>query len=353
MRYLRPDLLQLQPYDAGLAIGADKLDANEFPWDWPPGFKQKLSLLWEKEIPSNRYPEAQQWRLKQAIAAYAGAAPEQISVGNGSDELIRSLFIATCLGGRGGILVPEPTFSMYAILAESLGIPVVRVPRHPESFALDLGRCQEAIAEQRVRVVCLVDPNSPTGNGLTAAEWEWVEGLPEEILVIVDEAYFEFSQHTALPKLAEHPNWVILRTFSKAFRLAAHRVGYAIGHPQLIQVLEAIRLPYNLSAISQWAARLALEHAEELLADVALIRQEREALYQALQELPGVRVWPSQANFLYFRVANWDPQALQQAWQELGTCVRCTGGGLRLTVGTPEENQRALERLRLLLQPVR
>jgi histidinol-phosphate aminotransferase len=350
LRYLRPDLLQLQPYAAVPPLTADKLDANEFPWDWPVGFKQKLSLLWEEEILSNRYPDAQHWRLKQAIAAYAGAAPEQISVGNGSDELIRSLLIATCLGDRGGILVPEPTFSMYAILAESLGIPVVRVPRHPETFALDLKQCQEAMTGQQVRVVCLVDPNSPTGNGLTAAEWEWVEGLPEEVLVILDEAYFEFSQHTALPKLAEHPNWVILRTFSKAFRLAAHRVGYAIGHPQLIQVLEAIRLPYNLSAISQWAAQLALEHADELLADVALIRQEREALYHALQELPGVRVWPSQANFLYFRVAGWDPQELQRAWQELGTCVRCSGGGLRLTVGSSEENQRALERLRQILQ---
>jgi histidinol-phosphate aminotransferase len=350
LQYLRPDLLYLKPYDAVPAPAADKLDANEFPLDWPVGFKQKLSLLWEKGIPSNRYPDAHHQGLKQAIAAYAGADPAQISLGNGSDELIRSLLIATCVGERGSVLVAEPTFSMYAILAQSLGIPVVRVPRHPETFALDLGRCQQAVAEQRVRVVCLVDPNSPTGNGLSTAEWEWVEGLPAEILVILDEAYFEFSQHTALPKLAEHPNWVILRTFSKAFRLAAHRVGYAIGHPQLIQVLDSIRLPYNLSAISQWAVQIALEHAEEFLADLPLIRQERDALYQALQELPGVRVWPSQANFLYFRVAGWDPQDLQRAWQELGTCVRCTGGGLRLTVGTPEENQRALERLRQILR---
>lgn len=350
LQYLRPDLLHLKPYDAVPAPAADKLDANEFPLDWPAGFKQKLSLLWEKGIPSNRYPDAHHQGLKQAIAAYAGAEPEQISLGNGSDELIRSLLIATCLGGRGGILVAEPTFSMYAILAQSLGIPVVRVPRDPETFALDLERCQQALREHPIRVVCLVDPNSPTGNGLTAAEWEWVEGLPEEILVILDEAYFEFSRHTALPKLAEHPNWVILRTFSKAFRLAAYRVGYAVGHPQLVQVLDGIRLPYNLTALSQWAVQMALEHAEELLADVTLICQEREALYQALQELPGVRVWPSQANFLYFRVAGWDPQKLQRAWQELGTGVRYTGGGLRLTVGTPEENRRALERLRQILQ---
>jgi histidinol-phosphate aminotransferase len=134
LRYLRPDLLQLQPYAAVPPLTADKLDANEFPWDWPVGFKQKLSLLWEEEILSNRYPDAQHRRLKQAIAAYAGAAPEQISVGNGSDELIRSLLIATCLGDRGGILVPEPTFSMYAILAESLGIPVVRVPPPPRDL---------------------------------------------------------------------------------------------------------------------------------------------------------------------------------------------------------------------------
>lgn len=350
MQYLRPELLCLKPYDAVSPLAADKLDANEFPLDWPQGFKQKLSLLWEKGIPSNRYPDANHRSLKQAIAAYAGADPAQISVGNGSDELIRSLLIATCLGGRGSILVPEPTFSMYAILAESLGIPVVRVAREPESFALDLQACEQALAEHPIRVVCLVDPNSPTGNGLSAAEWAWIETLPAEILVILDEAYFEFSQHTALPKLADHPNWVILRTFSKAFRLAAHRVGYAIGHPQLIQVLESIRLPYNLPAISQWAAQIALEHVEEFLADLPLLRQQRDILEQALLRLPGVRVWPSQANFLYLRVEGRDPQQLQRDLQDLGTCVRCTGGGIRLTVGTPEENQRALDRLRQLLQ---
>lgn len=349
LQYLRPDLLHLKPYDAVLPLAADKLDANEFPLDWPEGFKQKLSLLWEKGIPSNRYPDANHHGLKQAIAAYAGADPSQISVGNGSDELIRSLLIATCLGGRGSILVPEPTFSMYAILAQSLGIPVVRVERDPESFALNWEVCQRALAEHPIRVVCLVDPNSPTGNSLSAAEWAWIETLPPQILVILDEAYFEFSQHTALPKLADHPNWVILRTFSKAFRLAAHRVGYAIGHPQLIQVLESIRLPYNLPAISQWAVQIALEHAEEFLADLPLLRQQQEILEQALLELPGARVWPSQANFLYLRVEGRDPQQLQRDWQDLGTCVRCTGGGIRLTVGTPEENQRALERLRQLL----
>ncbi|MEN9202768.1 MAG: histidinol-phosphate transaminase [Thermostichus sp. DG_1_6_bins_120] len=350
MQYLRSDLLDLKPYDAVLPVAADKLDANEFPWDWPTGFKQKLSLLWEKGIPSNRYPDANHHGLKQAIAAYAGADPSQISVGNGSDELIRSLLIATCLGGRGSILVPEPTFSMYAILAQSLGIPVVRIKRDPESFALNLEGCQQALAEHRIRVVCLVNPNSPTGNSLNTSEWAWVETLPPEILVVLDEAYFEFSRHTALPKLADHPNWVVLRTFSKAFRLAAHRVGYAMGHPQLIQVLESIRLPYNLTAFSQWAVQIALEHAEEFLADLPLLRQERETLYNALQQLPGVRVWPSQANFLYFQVEGWDPHRLQQEWQALGTCVRATGGGIRLTVGTPEENQRALERLRQLLQ---
>ncbi|MEN9246418.1 MAG: histidinol-phosphate transaminase [Thermostichales cyanobacterium SRBZ-1_bins_19] len=343
--YLRPSLLPLQPYDAVPAYQADKLDANEFPLDMPEWFKTKLALVWEKAISSNRYPEASHHGLKEAIAAYAGVNADQVSLGNGSDELIRSVLIATCLENRGPILVAEPTFSMYAIIAQSLGIPVIRTRRQENTMAMDVQLCQQALEEEGARVVCVTSPNSPTGNALTAEEWNWLEGIPDRVLVLIDEAYFEFCGQTAVPRLPEHPNWVVLRTFSKAFRLAAHRVGYAIGDPGLIRVLEAIRLPYNLPSFSQWAAQLALEHRGELLADVELIRQERARLYPLLQAMPGLRVWPSQANFFYLRHASWDLGALQRAWLAAGTCVRLTGGGLRLTVGTRAENERALQRL--------
>ncbi len=356
MEFLRPALLRFEPYDAVLPQTADKLDANEFPRDLPEWFKKKLSLVWEKGIASHRYPDATHGSLKQAIAKYAGVAADQISMGNGSDELIRSLLLVSCLEGRGGVLVPEPTFSMYAVTAETLGIPVVRVPRDPVSLGLDLSACQQALQENRIRVVCLVSPNSPTGNGVTEAEWQWARSLPADVLVIVDEAYYEFSRQTVAAEVIDRPNWVVLRTFSKGFRLAAHRVGYAIAHPQVARVLEAIRLPYNLPMFSQWAVQLALDFAEDLLVEVPAILQERDRLFEALAQIPEVQIWPSQANFLYLRVKGWDLKRLQQEWLNQGTCARYTGGGLRLTVGTSEENQRSLwnlqQALHLTQQPL-
>ncbi len=347
--FIRPSLLHLHAYDAVIPQSADKLDANEFPADMPEWFKKKLSLVWEKGIASNRYPDANHGGLKQRIATYVGVEADQISIGNGSDELIRSILMMSCLEGHGGILVAQPTFSMYAILAETLGIPVVRVQRHDATMAMDLEACQRAIQQQSIRVVFVVSPNSPTGNGLTAAEWDWIRSLPPEILVVIDEAYFEFSGQTAVPELEDRPNWVILRTFSKAFRLASHRVGYAIAAPEVIQILEGIRLPYNLPMFSQWAVQLALDYADELLAEIPQICEQREWLAQALSQFSQIQLWPSEANFLYLRVRDWDLALLQREWLIQGTCVRHTGGGIRLTVGTPEENQRALDRLQKIL----
>ncbi|MEO1134479.1 MAG: histidinol-phosphate transaminase [Cyanobacteria bacterium J06639_1] len=350
MDLLRPDLLDLQPYESVAAPHAAKLDANEYPEDVPEWFKKKLSLVWEKGIASHRYPDGNHRSLKRAIASYAGVDPSQISIGNGSDELIRSLLLATCLGDRGGILVAPPTFSMYGITARTLGIPVLSVPRHPEALTWNIDAAQQAIAQQSIRVVFLVSPNSPTGTPVAAETWEWVRSLPESILVVVDEAYFEFTHKTAVADLAQHPNWLVMRTFSKAFRLAAHRVGYAIAHPELIRVLEAIRLPYNLPTLSQWAVQLALENADELLAGLPALGKERDRLYTELQALPAVRVWPSAANFLYLRVAGWELADFQQALVEQGTCVRHTGGGLRVTVGTPNENDSLLQGVRTILE---
>ncbi|HEY9828622.1 MAG TPA: histidinol-phosphate transaminase [Stenomitos sp.] len=366
LSFLRPDLLQFTAYtphpeaEGDPALPMDRLDTNESPYDLPAELKQKLAWTYTHQIEANRYPDGGHEALKQAIATYvsesAGAGiqvtPEQISVGNGSDELIRSLLIATCLGDRGSILVAHPTFSMYGILAQTLGIGVETIER-TDSFALDLDQADGAIAKSgpsAVRAVFMVHPNSPTGNPLTAAEIDWLRQLPAEILVVIDEAYFEFCGHTLVTELAQHPNWVILRTFSKAFRLAAHRVGYAIAHPTLIQVLEKVRLPYNLPAMSQAAAQLALTYRQDLLSNIPELRQERARLAAALEALPMLRLWPSAANFLYGRLET-DAQTAQlsQRLKQLGTSIRHTGGGLRITLGTPQENDRTLARIQQIL----
>ncbi|CAD5970730.1 Histidinol-phosphate aminotransferase [Planktothrix agardhii] len=371
LSFLRNDLNQLQAYaphpggNSGSPIETqilDRLDTNECPYDLPEELKQKLAWTYQHEIETNRYPDGSHFPLKIAIANYineiisnseAFVNPEQISVGNGSDELIRSILIATCLGGEGSILVANPTFSMYGIIAQTLGISVVGIGRDKDTFEMDLNAAKTAIETTQnppIRVVFVVHPNSPTANALTDNELDWLRQLPEQILVVIDEAYFEFSQTSVIEELKQHPNWVILRTFSKAFRLASLRAGYAIAHPELITALEKVRLPYNLPSFTQTAALLALNNCQDLLKVIPEILAERTNLINALTENKQLKIWRSDANFIYIRLTDEQnsDQALNQIMQQLktkGTLVRHTGGGLRITVGRPNENQRTIERL--------
>jgi histidinol-phosphate aminotransferase len=367
--FIRSDLTSLQayaPHPGGSAdssiVEIDRLETNESPYDLPLALKQELAQIWVEEIESNRYPDGGHDALKAAIAAYVSESasstptilPSQISVGNGSDELLRSILIATCVGGAGSILVAAPTFSMYGILAQTLGIPVVTVDRSPVNFEVDVVAAQAAIAAEPIRVVFMVHPNSPTGNALTAAELDWMRSLPPDILVVIDEAYFEFSQQTVITELATHPNWIVLRTFSKAFRLAAHRVGYAVAHPQLIATLEQVRLPYNLPSISLAAAQIALQHRHSLLATIPETIGERDRLFAILTALHQLKVWRSDANFIYARITDVNNPDLAMAesvlqLKQLGTSIRHTGGGLRITIGSPAENDRTGLRLSKLL----
>ncbi|MEG4091123.1 histidinol-phosphate transaminase [Microcoleus sp. Pol12B4] len=385
--FIRKDLAELTAYTPhpGGASGEpahseraiDRLDTNECPYDLPEELKKKLAWSYQQLIETNRYPDGGHAALKEAIAQYVNESlnvvplikgelggvtlpktaitADNISVGNGSDELIRSLLIATCLGGQGSILVANPTFSMYGIIAQTLGIPVVSVSRKEENFEIDIEVAKRAIAQNQnppVRAVFVVHPNSPTANALTTDEIEWLSSLPEQILVVIDEAYFEFSQNTLADQLHQHPNWIILRTFSKAFRLASMRVGYAIAHPELAAALEKIRLPYNLPSFSQTAAELALAQRQLLLATISETISERTKLTAALTQHQKLQVWPSAANFVYLRVkagegesAEQEHKQIMQQLKEGGTLIRHTGGGLRITVGSPEENQRTLDRI--------
>lgn len=375
--FIRSDLVQLAAYtphpgaepDSLLSSvpsrvpeHLDPLDTNECPYDLPPELKEKLAWTIQHGLAANRYPDGGHGALKGAIAEYVNESAgltgsfsaAEISVGNGSDELIRSLLIATCIGGEGAVLVASPTFSMYGILARTLGVPVVTVGRHGETFETDLAAAQQAIDQPQgvpVRVVFMVHPNSPTGNGLTEAELAWLRQLPDHILVVVDEAYFEFSQHTTVAEALHRPNWVVLRTFSKAFRLAAYRVGYAVANAELIAALEKVRLPYNLPGATQAAAQLALTHRQELLAIIPQIQAQRQALGLAMATSTPLHPWPTVANFIYARPQHSQESmaaALEQWFDRLkaqGTLIRHTGGGLRITIGTPAENQRTLAHL--------
>lgn len=346
----------------------DRLDTNESPYDLPPELKEKLAWEYQQIIETNRYPDGGHETLKNAIALYVNESANvfssfftaaNISVGNGSDELIRSILIASCVGGEGSVLIANPTFSMYGILAQTLGIPVVTVGRNEANFEIDLQAADKAIEQTQnppIRVVFVVHPNSPTANALTAAELAWLRSLSDRILVVIDEAYFEFSHNTLASELPQHPNWMIMRTFSKAFRLAAHRVGYCLAQQQLITILEKVRLPYNLPSVSIAAALIALQNRKLLLKSIPQTLFERAKLIETLSQYPTLQVAESAANFVYVRLKsnalNQEDDYLINITQKLrtaGTLVRHINGGLRITVGTPEENLRTLSRLQTAL----
>lgn len=371
--FLRSDLVELAAYKPQLGVydvsatlsptQSDKLDTNESPYDLPAELKEKLVWTYKELIETNRYPDGGHVLLRQSISEYVNESANlstnvfvsnNISLGNGSDELIRSILIATCLGGNGSVLVAQPTFSMYGILAQALGIPVVTVPRKSDNFEIDLEAASKAIEtnrEQPIRTVFVVHPNSPTANSLTAAELTWLRSLPEHILVVIDEAYFEFSQATVANELSQHPNWVILRTFSKGFRLAAMRVGYSIAHPELIAILEKVRLPYNLPSFSIAAALIAVQNRSLLLESVSQTLSERSKLLENLSKYSQLQISESAANFIFLRLKVQDEKQrvndlknLHKELKDSGTLVRLTGGGLRITVGSPSENVRTLDR---------
>jgi histidinol-phosphate aminotransferase len=365
MDFIRSDLEKLAsytPHPGGKSTHPlDRLDTNESPYDLPSELREKLAWLYQQEIENNRYPDGSHYELKQAIASYVNESADlqaikesNISVGNGSDELIRSLLIATCVGGQGSILVADPTFSMYEIIAKTLAIPVAKIARNKADFSLNLELAQQALKNTQnppIKVIFLVHPNSPTGNILTDAEIEWLETLSSNILIVIDEAYFEYSQTSLAKMITQRPNWVILRTFSKAFRLATHRVGYAMATPEFTSILEKIRLPYNLPTFYQQAALIALNHRQELLASVSEILTERSKLSENLAQFPQLKLWSSHANFIYLRSvdSNLDLAQFTQSLKNLGTLIRHTQGGLRVTVGSVAENNRTLANFSKLL----
>lgn len=376
--FIRQDLAQLcayKPHPSSdsfepVANQFDRLDTNESPHDLPAELKQKLAWTYQQLIETNRYPDGGHEELKSAIASYVNESAitstftsENISIGNGSDELIRSLLIASCVGGVGSILVANPTFSMYGILAQTLGINVVTVPRSEVNFEIDLKAAFAVIETTQnppIRAVFVVHPNSPTGNALTEAELTWLKSLPENILVIVDEAYFEFSQNTLAGVLPQRPNWVVMRTFSKAFRLAAMRVGYCVAHPELIAVLEKVRLPYNLPSFSLAAALLAMHNRGILLESIPQILSDRTQMIHTLSQNPELQIWDSAANFIYLRpkmnASIGGKNFLTNLTHEMriaGTLVRQTGRGMRITIGTPEENARTLKRMQAALEQIK
>lgn len=351
---IRPAVQDMQAYHVPPSRGLVKLDAMENPFGWP----KELVDAWVERLRGvqlNRYPDPSASALKQQMRRVLGVPGNaELLLGNGSDELIQLLGMA--LGGeRRTVLTVGPSFAMYRLIALFTGMAYVEVPLRAGDFALDTEATLTAVDAHRPAIIYLAYPNNPTGNAFDRQAVESVVRAAPGV-VVLDEAYHAFCGESFAGDLARYPNLLVMRTVSK-MGLAGLRLGYLMGHPAWLEQLEKCRLPYNVGVLTQLSARFALEHVEVLDAQTARIREERERLLAGLQAMDHLRVWPSQANFITFRVPAGRARAIHQSIREQGVLIKLLDGShpmledcLRVTVGTPDENRQFLQALTRAIQ---
>jgi histidinol-phosphate aminotransferase len=336
---VRRNILTMKPYSSARDEFKGEaeifLDANENPYP----------------SPYNRYPDPLQWRVKEKLAVEKGIKPEQIFLGNGSDEAIDLLIRAFCEPNQDSILITEPTYGMYSVCAEVNAVNVQQVLLTPE-FDIDLEAFPKTF-DATTKIIFLCSPNNPTANLLSRDKI--LEVLKRFYgLVVIDEAYIDFAKSKGfVQELEKYPNLVILQTFSKAWGLAGLRLGMCFAAEEIIQILNKIKYPYNVNIRTQDLALDALENSNIKEAWVKEIVKQREKMAKALLKLRIVEhVFPSEANFLLVRVQD-APATYHELMEEkiivrdrsrVALCYNC----IRITIGTPEENERLLNALEKL-----
>lgn len=347
-RWIRADVQALSAYHVPDPGGLIKLDAMENPYHWPAALVDDwLEVLRAVEL--NRYPDpgaaALTAQLKKSMRVPDGM---QVVLGNGSDELIQMLALAVADRQR-VVLAPEPTFVMYRMIATFAGMQYRGVPLAGD-FSLDIEAMLAAIAASRPAIVFLAYPNNPTG---TLFSREAVEAVIEAApgLVVVDEAYAPFTDASFMPRLGGFPNLLVLRTVSK-MGLAGLRLGLLAGPPGWLGEIDKVRLPYNINVLTQASALFAMQHQSVLDAQTAQLRCDRALLFTALNAISVLQVYPSEANFILFRVPAGQGQAVFEGLRARGVLIKNLDGAgerlrdcLRVTVGTPAENAAFLDAL--------
>ncbi|HFC53509.1 MAG TPA: histidinol-phosphate transaminase [Gammaproteobacteria bacterium] len=348
-QWVSPAIRELSAYSVPDASGLIKLDAMENPYPWPePLVERWLATL--REVRLNRYPDPAARRLADTLRRVMGI-PEAAAVllGNGSDELIQTIAL-TLSGGSRTMVTPEPGFVMYRMIATFAGMKYVGVPLR-EGFSLDLPAMLDAIERHQPAVTFIAYPNNPTGNLFDARHIRRIiEASPG--VVVLDEAYHAFAGASFMDHLPEYPNLLVMRTLSK-LGLAGLRLGILAGDPEWIRELDKVRLPYNINVLTQSSAEFALRNHEVLDAQTARIRADRERVQAEMGAIPGVTVFPSQANFVLFRVGRGEGDRVFRGLLEQGILIKNLGGGggalrdcLRVTIGTERENRAFLDALR-------
>ncbi|WP_043259390.1 histidinol-phosphate transaminase [Streptomyces hokutonensis] len=356
---VRDELRGKSPYGAPQLDVPVRLNTNENPYPLPEALVERITeRVREAARGLNRYPDRDAVELRIGLANYLTktggyrVGVENVWAANGSNEVIQQLL--QTFGGPGRSAIGfEPSYSMHALIARGTGTGWISGPRN-EDFSIDLPAAERWIAENKPDVVFVTTPNNPTGNavppGTVLALYEAAQAAKPS-MVIVDEAYIEFSHgDSLLPLLEGRPNLVVSRTMSKAFGAAGLRLGYLAAHPAVVDAVQLVRLPYHLSAVTQATALAALEHTDTLLGYVEQLKGERDRLVRELRAL-GCEVVESDANFVQFgRFA--DSHTAWQAILDRGVLVRDNGipGWLRVSAGTPEENDAFLDAVRELMK---
>lgn len=352
-RTIRQDVQSMHAYAVQPSAGLVKLDAMENPFRLPGELQRELGERLER-VAFNRYPTQCVADVIDALSRFVELpAGCKLMLGNGSDELISLLALACDVPGA-TVLAPVPGFVMYEMSAKLQGLAFVGVPLTAE-FELDEAAMLAAIERHRPAITYLAYPNNPTAN-------LWDDAVIDRIvdavgaqhgLVVFDEAYQPFASRTWMQRMAAHEHVLVMRTLSK-FGLAGVRLGYLAGAAALVEQIDKVRPPYNVSVLNAEATLFALEHADEYARQAALLRAERERLQRALRELPGVRPYPSEANMILVRVP--DAARTFAGMKQRGVLVKNVSAlhpllahCLRLTVGTSDENTLMLDALKASL----
>jgi histidinol-phosphate aminotransferase len=339
-KLVRPNIRALKPYSSARSefsgVASVFLDANE------NSFGSPLTKWY------NRYPDPLQWDLKKKIAGIKHVPAEQMLLGNGSDECIDLLIRAFCEPALDAVLICPPTYGMYEVYAHVNNVAVQEVPLLPD-FQLNLEGIEAAITAQ-TKIIFICSPNNPTGNSIDREDIEIILNNFDG-LVVVDEAYINYSRSRSfLPALKDYPNLVVLQTFSKAWGLAALRLGVTYAAPEIIDVLNKIKPPYNINAATQEIALKALDKLGEVNAMIQETVEERSTLISQLADVPGVqKIFPTDANFVLVRFS--EATKVYEYLRDQGIIVRNRSNVLlcddclRITVGTPEQNQQLIKTL--------
>ncbi len=349
LAYVKPEVHRQYPYTVGVPPGeiTVKLNQNESPYDLPDELKNAISEAWEA-IAFNRYPSEQPSQLTRLVADHIGWDSEGIIIGNGSNELTYTLGL-TFISSGSKVVLPRPMFSFYERVVDIFGGEIVSVPPH-QDLRFDTDGLIEAIYRTTPSLVVITSPNNPTSLAVPIEEITSIANAASG-LVLIDEAYIEFSNESSmLTRLNDYPNVLLLRTFSKAFGLAGLRLGYLIGHPELISEIMKVRPPFMIDRFSTSAVTKLLSQPHLILDRIAQIRAHTKALLHELQQIQGIYPLEGQANFVTFQVSG-DSQKLFHSLAEKGVLVRDMSGYselkgyLRVSTGTPAENRMFLQAL--------